>query len=76
MTYKPPTRNDFYVDLTFDGRPAGSMLRDDWETLLLCIDPNWSFTKLRDFVKAQNLKTTADIGTIIINIKKHQRGER
>lgn len=71
QTKRVMTRNDLFVDLVFDQRTAGSMLRDDWDALLVCDEVHWPLGALRDFIEAQGFKTSVNAVVIAVNVKRH-----
>lgn len=68
-------RSDLFIDLTFDDRPAGSMFRDDWEALLVAVEPDWGLPQLRDFIAAQQFVGAPQPAIIAVNVKRYFRRE-
>ena len=68
-------RDRLFVNLTFDGRLMGSMFRDDWEALLVAVEPEWPLGQLRDFIEAQEFVGAPAPGVVAVNVKRHLRGE-
>lgn len=71
--YKPPTRTDFFHDLTFDGRLVGTMLKEDWDALVVYVDATWTTNAIREFVVAQQFKTDVHPNVIVVNVQRYIR---
>lgn len=69
-------RNDLFVDLTMDGWPVGYMFRDDWEALLVAVDPKMDAFELATFIAAQEFRTDVSPKLIAVNVRRHFRDAR